>query len=173
MEVMTTELATTELITTEQIPTEQMTTKMICPGCHAKRLTLWTMCMGETLFAPVPHRQVVLTIPKRLRAWCLHRRRLLGDLARVAARTVTAAVRTLTHDDDLWVSRGSGGVRPLLLSRMTSIRSLPSAQIGWTKLSSTRFTLRNGPMKLQYPSLSRQSVRTCVVSCSSIASYYR
>ena len=26
----------------------------------------------------VPHRQVVLTIPKRLRAYCLYRRRLLG-----------------------------------------------------------------------------------------------
>jgi len=42
----------------------------------------------------VPHRQVVLTIPKRLRAYCLYRRRLLGDIARVAARTVTAAIRT-------------------------------------------------------------------------------
>jgi hypothetical protein len=44
------------------------------------------------LLAPVPHRQVVLTLPKRLRAHCLYRRALLGDLARVAARTVTAAV---------------------------------------------------------------------------------
>ena len=45
----------------------------------------------------MPHRQVVLTIPKRLRTWCLYRRALLGDLARVAARTVTAAVRMLTR----------------------------------------------------------------------------
>jgi len=37
---------------------------------------------------------VVLTIPKRLRAYCLYRRRLLGDIASVAARTVTAAIRT-------------------------------------------------------------------------------
>jgi hypothetical protein len=44
----------------------------------------------------VPHRQVVLTIPKRLRAYCLYRRRLLGAIPRVAARTVTAAVQTLT-----------------------------------------------------------------------------
>jgi hypothetical protein len=29
------------------------------------------------LLAPVPHRQVVLTIPKRLRADCWYRRRLL------------------------------------------------------------------------------------------------
>jgi hypothetical protein len=46
---------------------------------------------------------VVLTIPKRLRAWCLHRRKLLGDIAPVAARTVATAVRTLTREDDLSV----------------------------------------------------------------------
>ena len=46
----------------------------------------------------MPHRQVVLTIPKRLRAYCLYRRRLLGEIARVAARTVTAAIRTLTGE---------------------------------------------------------------------------
>jgi len=38
----------------------------------------------------VPHRQVVLTLPKRLRPYCLYRRRLLGEIARVAAQTVTA-----------------------------------------------------------------------------------
>jgi hypothetical protein len=54
-------------------------------------------------FAPVPHRQVVLTIPKRLRAYCLFRRRLLREIARVAARTVTAAIRTLTGEHDLAV----------------------------------------------------------------------
>jgi len=43
-------------------------------------------------------RQVVLTIPKRLRAYGLYRRRLLGEIARVAARTVTAAIRTLTAE---------------------------------------------------------------------------
>jgi len=51
----------------------------------------------------VPHRQVVLTIPKRLRAYCLYRRRLLGEIARVAARTVTAAIRALTGERALAV----------------------------------------------------------------------
>jgi len=45
----------------------------------------------------------VLTIPKRLRAYCLYRRRLLGEIARVAARTVTAAMRTLTGERALAV----------------------------------------------------------------------
>jgi len=61
--------------------------RYFCPSCHAKRLALWTLWLEETLLAPVPHRQVVLTIPKRLRTWCLYRRARLSDLARVAART--------------------------------------------------------------------------------------
>ena len=66
--------------------------RYFCPSCHAKRLAIWTQWLDTTLLAPVPHRQVVLTIPKRLRAYCLYRRRLLGEIARVAARTVTAAI---------------------------------------------------------------------------------
>ena len=77
--------------------------RYFCPSCHAKRLTIWTQWLDTTLLAPVPHRQVVLTIPKRLRAYCLYRRRLLGEIARVAARTVTAAIRTLTGERDLAV----------------------------------------------------------------------
>jgi len=52
-----------------------------CPSCRAKRLAIWTQCLDTTLLAPVPHRQVVLTIPQRLRAYCLNRRRLLGEIA--------------------------------------------------------------------------------------------
>jgi hypothetical protein len=78
--------------------------RYFCPSCHAKRLAQWTLWLEETLLVrAVPHRQVVLTIPKRLRAWCLYRRRLLGDLARVAAQTVTAAVRTMTREPELAV----------------------------------------------------------------------
>jgi len=66
-------------------------------------LAIWTQWLDTTLRAPVPHRQVVLTIPKRLRAYCLYRRRLLGEIARVAARTVTAAIRPLTGERDLAV----------------------------------------------------------------------
>ena len=75
--------------------------RYFCPSCHAKRFAIWTQWLDTTLLAPVAHRQVVLTIPKRLRAYCLYRRRLLGEIARVAARTVTAAIRTLTAERDL------------------------------------------------------------------------
>ena len=58
--------------------------RYFCPSCHAKRLAVWTQWLDTTLLAPVLHRQVVLTIPKRLRAYCRYRRRLLGEIARVA-----------------------------------------------------------------------------------------
>jgi hypothetical protein len=77
--------------------------RYFCPSCHAKRVTLWTLWLEEALLAPVPHRQVVLALPKRLRAYCLYRRGLLGDIARVAAHTVTAAIRALTGERDLGV----------------------------------------------------------------------
>jgi hypothetical protein len=37
-------------------------------------------------------------IDKRLRAYCLYRRRLLGEIARVAAHTVTTAIRKRIPD---------------------------------------------------------------------------
>ena len=78
-----------------------------CPRCHARRLARWTPWRDTTLLAPVLHRQVVLTIPKRLRAYCLYRRRRLGEIARVAARTVTAAIRTLTGERERAVGIGA------------------------------------------------------------------
>ena len=39
--------------------------RYFCPSCHAKRLALWTLWLEDSLLvAGVPHRQVVLTIPK-------------------------------------------------------------------------------------------------------------
>jgi hypothetical protein len=57
------------------------TCRYCCPSGHAKRLAIWTRWLDPTRLAPVPHRQVVLTIPKRLRAYCLHRRRPRQDAA--------------------------------------------------------------------------------------------
>ena len=48
----------------------------------------WSLWLGERLLAPVAHRQLVLTLPKRLRAYFLSDRRRLGLLSRVAARTL-------------------------------------------------------------------------------------
>ena len=55
-----------------------------CPSCQARRLAEWSLWLDEQLLAPVAHRHVVLTIPKRLRAYFLYDRRRLGLLSRVA-----------------------------------------------------------------------------------------
>ena len=77
--------------------------RYFCPSCHAKRLALWSLWLEETLLADVPHRQVVLTVPKRLRPYFLYDRTLLGDLSRVAARTVTAFIRATVGEQHLSV----------------------------------------------------------------------
>jgi hypothetical protein len=61
-------------------------------------------CRHEFLLAfSCKCRQVVLTVPKRLRPYFLYDRRLLGDLSRVAARTVTAFIRATLGEHDLSV----------------------------------------------------------------------
>ncbi len=77
--------------------------RYFCPSCHAKRLALWGLWLEETLLADVPHRQVVLAVPKRLRPYLLYNRALLGDLSRVAARTITAFIRTTVGERGLSV----------------------------------------------------------------------
>jgi len=50
----------------------------------------------EALLLPVPHRQVALSIPKRLRFYFHFDRRLLADLARAAARAAASHPRLHT-----------------------------------------------------------------------------
>ena len=65
-----------------------------CPSCHARRLAEWSVWLDELLLSHVPHRQVVLTVPKRLRPYFLHDRRRLGGLSRVAYRVLRDYLRT-------------------------------------------------------------------------------
>ncbi|NIR60511.1 MAG: transposase [Gammaproteobacteria bacterium] len=67
--------------------------RQFCPSCHARRLAEWSLWLDEELLAPVAHRQVVLTVPKRLRAYFIHDRRRLGMLSRIATRTLRAYVQ--------------------------------------------------------------------------------
>jgi len=43
--------------------------RQFCPSCHARRLAEWSLWLDESLLLDVPHRQVVLTLPKRLRPY--------------------------------------------------------------------------------------------------------
>ena len=54
--------------------------------------------MRETLLLDVPHRQVVLTVPKTLRVFFKFRRRLLGELCRAAVRGLTVYFEALTGE---------------------------------------------------------------------------
>jgi hypothetical protein len=72
-----------------------------CPSCQARRLAQWSLWLDEHLLAPVAHRHVVLTIPKRLRAYFLYDRRRLGLLSRVASRTLHAYVRAALGEPDV------------------------------------------------------------------------
>ena len=80
-------------------------------GCSARRaISGWrtgpfvpkavSLRLDEQLLAPVAHRHLVLTIPKRLRAYFLYDRRRLGLLSRVASRTLHAYVRAALGEPD-------------------------------------------------------------------------
>jgi len=51
--------------------------------------------LRATVLWPVAHRQIVLTIPKMLRAYFRYDRRLLGELCRVGADVITKSFRVL------------------------------------------------------------------------------
>jgi hypothetical protein len=59
-----------------------------CPTCDQKRALLLGHRLKDEVLAPVPHRQWVFTIPKRLRIYFRYDRSLLGLLCRAAWETV-------------------------------------------------------------------------------------
>jgi hypothetical protein len=50
----------------------------------------WSLWLDEHLLAPVAHRRVALTIPRRLRIYFLYDGRRLGQLSHVASRAASA-----------------------------------------------------------------------------------
>jgi len=69
--------------------------RYFCTSCHTKRAVVFAEWLHTTVLWPVAHRQVVLTIPKMLRAYFRYDRRLLGDLCRVAADVLVKSFRAL------------------------------------------------------------------------------
>ena len=72
-----------------------------CPSCHQKRALLTSIHVAEDVCAAVPHRQVVFTIPKRLRVHARFDRGLLGKLSAAAWGCVRAEVQRLLGRDDV------------------------------------------------------------------------
>jgi Putative transposase/Transposase zinc-binding domain len=74
--------------------------RLFCPSCHARRLAEWSLWLDAHLLLNVPHRQVVLTLPKRLRPYLLYERRRLGGLSRIAYRTLSRYLQAALGDRD-------------------------------------------------------------------------
>jgi len=72
-----------------------------CPSCHQKRTLLTALHVAEEVCAPVAHRQVVLTIPKRLRLHARFDRKLLGKLCSAAWTCLQVEIRRLIGRDDV------------------------------------------------------------------------
>ena len=72
-----------------------------CPSCHQKRALLTSIHVAEQVCASVAHRQVVLTIPKRLRLHTRFDRKLLGKLCSCAWTCLQAEVRRLLGRQDV------------------------------------------------------------------------
>jgi hypothetical protein len=66
--------------------------RSFCPSCEKKRSLLWAEWLRQEVLEPVPHRHVVVTIPRLLRPLFRRRRELLRDLARCAADALGAYI---------------------------------------------------------------------------------
>jgi hypothetical protein len=55
----------------------------LCPSCSQKRTLLLGEYMNEQLLLRLPHRQFVFTLPKVLRLFFRHDKRLHGEISRL------------------------------------------------------------------------------------------
>jgi hypothetical protein len=69
--------------------------RYFCTSCHTKRAVAFAEWLHSTVLWPVAHRQIVLTIPKMLRVYVRHDRRLLGERCRVPAGVIAESFRVL------------------------------------------------------------------------------
>ena len=72
-----------------------------CPSCHQKRTLLTSIHVAEDVCFPVAHRQVVFTIPKRLRVHARFDRKLLGKLSSCAWACIKAEGQRMLGRDDV------------------------------------------------------------------------
>ena len=67
--------------------------RSFCPSCEKKRAVLWAEWLRIEVLEPVPHRHVVLTIPRLLRPLFRRRRELLRDLSQCGAEALAEYMR--------------------------------------------------------------------------------
>ena len=73
-------------------------TRYFCPSCQAKRVAAFVEWLNEQILEAVDHRQLVWTIPRVLRPTFRRDRRLLGELARCAWKTLEDYTQTQSLD---------------------------------------------------------------------------
>ena len=73
-------------------------TRGLCPSCGAKRTAAWAAWVVEDLARPVPHRHVVVTLPKMLRQFFKFDRSLLTDLSRWVYECLCVLVQPLASE---------------------------------------------------------------------------
>ena len=74
--------------------------RCFCPSCHQKRVLELSMHVREEVFATVPHRQFVFTIPKRLRIYFRFNRELLGQLPKIAFELIREVYQAVLGRED-------------------------------------------------------------------------
>ncbi len=69
-----------------------------CPSCHQKRVVEFGEWLCREVVKAVPHRHVVLSIPKILRRYFLYDRKLLSKLSRCGWKALKAFYTTGVRD---------------------------------------------------------------------------
>ncbi len=75
--------------------------RCLCPSCHKKRELLWAHWAAEQLLEDLPHRQIVFSLPKRLRIFFRYDRKLLGELAGCTWRALRLYFQIYFDRDDI------------------------------------------------------------------------
>ena len=70
----------------------------LCPSCHQKRVMEFGEWLCREVVKAVPHRHVVLSIPKILRRYFLYDRKLLSELSRCGWEALKAFYTTVVRD---------------------------------------------------------------------------
>ena len=75
--------------------------RYLCPSCHHRKALVWSEWLADEVLADVPHRQWVLTLPRRVRPFFLHDRSLLGELPRIASTLLHTFYRAAAGREDV------------------------------------------------------------------------
>ncbi|MCI0434003.1 MAG: transposase zinc-binding domain-containing protein [Gemmatimonadetes bacterium] len=65
----------------------------VCPSCNARRMVEVAAPLADHVLPPLPVRQWVLSLPKRIRPFLPHDPRLAGDVLRVLLRAIRTTLR--------------------------------------------------------------------------------